>query len=181
MPFFRKSAPVSQPIIHELYSQIVQAARQPHFYAELSVPDTVDGRFDILCIHMFLASRRLKDVSSAESSYTAQALFDLLFADMDAQLRQMGVSDLKVGKEVKAMVKAYMGRVEAYDAALDANDTTMLPSAIIRNVFRESEETVASEAIAYYMRAAHTMLATQDVKDILTGSIHFPDAANNKF
>jgi len=180
VPFFRKSAPVAQSTIHELYGHVVQAARQPYFYSDLMVPDTVDGRFDLLCIHMFLLSRRLKDISSSESSYAAQALFDLLFADMDAELRQMGVSDLKVGKEVKAMARAYMGRVEAYDKALDTDDVDGLSIAILRNVFRESNETVASEAIAYYMRAAHTLLSDQDGNTILSGSVRFPNASELK-
>ena len=98
----------------QLYRRLVRQARDPVFYLHLGVPDTPDGRFDMIILHAFLVIRRLK----AEHERTvglAQAIFDLMFADMDQNLREMGVGDLGVSKRIKGMAEACYGRTVAYE------------------------------------------------------------------
>src|SRR5262245_48094906 len=108
---FRRPAPVADP--YPLYAAAIAQARQPVFYAGLRVPDTVDGRFELVALHVFLILQRLK--SEPEATPFAQALFDTMFADMDRNLREMGVGDLSVGKKVKAMAQGLYGRIAAYE------------------------------------------------------------------
>ena len=122
---------------YELYSAAVAAARQPWFYRELGVPDTLDGRFDLVGLHAFLVIRRLSALPPPGPD-VSQAVFDAMFADMDTNLREMGVSDLTVGKRVKAMWEAFHGRAAAYEAALAEDGDAALAEALARNVWRGS-------------------------------------------
>lgn len=118
----------------ELYGAAVAAARQPGFYRDLGVPDTLDGRFDLVGLHVFLVIRRL-NAAPPTGPAIAQAVFDAMFSDMDTNLREMGVSDLVVGRRVKAMWEAFHGRSTAYEAAL-AEGEAALAEALLRNVWR---------------------------------------------
>ena len=126
---------------YELYGAAVAAARQPWFYRELGVPDTLDGRFDLVGLHAFLVIRRLSAMAPPGPD-VSQAVFDAMFADMDINLREMGVSDLAVGKRVKAMWEAFHGRAAAYESALAQGGETpvdaLLADALARNVWRGS-------------------------------------------
>lgn len=119
---------------HELYCAAVAAARAPGFYTELTVPDTLDGRFDLIGLHAFLVIRRLSTLPPPGTE-VAQAVFDAMFGDMDFNLREMGVSDLSVGRKVKEMWEAFHGRAMAYQAAL-AEGEEHLADALVRNVWR---------------------------------------------
>jgi len=114
------------PAAVALYKCIVEQARQPDFYTHHGVPDSLDGRFDMIVLHTFLVMRRLRTIASQAAGQLSQDLFDLLFADMDSNLREIGVGDLGVGKRVKKMAQAFYGRVEAYEAGLTA--TGLSPS-----------------------------------------------------
>jgi cytochrome b pre-mRNA-processing protein 3 len=174
LAWFRKPVSDGARAVSAAYAAIVAAARRPEFYRDLHVADSLDGRFDLLGLHAFLAMRRLKDVGNRESATFSQALFDAMFADMDAVLRQIGVSDLKVGQKVKAMAKAFLGRVEAYDAALSAADGAALRAALVRNVFRGDADGLAVTALARYMEAADALLAAQADAVVLAGGWAFP-------
>jgi cytochrome b pre-mRNA-processing protein 3 len=123
---------------YELYGAAVAAARQPVFYSDLRVPDTLDGRFDLVGLHVFLVIRRLTALPPPGPD-VAQAVFDAMFSDMDFNLREMGVSDLVVGRRVKAMWEALHGRSTAYEAAMaqggEAGEAA-LTEALARNVWR---------------------------------------------
>ena len=118
-----------------LYTAAVAAARAPFLYATVGVPDTLDGRFDLVGLHVFLVIRRLQ-AQPAPGPALAQAVFDAMFHDMDVNLREMGVSDIAVGRKVKVMWEAFNGRATAYAAALDSGDTAALQAALARNVWR---------------------------------------------
>ena len=97
----------------ELYGAAVAAARDPFLYTALRVPDTLDGRFDMIGLHTFLLIQRLKR-EPAPGPALAQAVFDAMFSDMDINLREMGVGDLSVGRKVRVMWEAFHGRAAAY-------------------------------------------------------------------
>ncbi len=140
-------------LVHELYGAIVAQARQPVFYQDLGVPDVLDGRFDLIVLHLSAATRRLAELG-AEAKETEQGLMGLFFADMDRSLREMGVGDLSVGKKIRNMAEAYYGRSQAYGEALGTEDDRLLEEAIGRNVY--GGDSAADEALgrmAHYQRA----------------------------
>ena len=165
----------------DLYVAAVAQARRPLFYVEYGVPDTVDGRFDLIILHVYLFLRQLNqlaltDGGSAESvqaAQRAQLLFDVMFSDMDRSLREMGVSDISIGKRVKHMVKAFYGRAVAYDEGLMGPDT-VLRNALERNLFgtvQPSQNQLA--AMAEYLRYQADNLAKASDQDILAGKLKF--------
>lgn len=156
-----------------LYAAAVAAARDPWFYTALGVPDTLDGRFDLIGLHAALLIHRLQG-DAAPGPELAQAVFDAMFSDMDQNLREIGVSDLSVGKRVKAMWEAFHGRARAYAAALDANDPVALAAALARNVWREApgNEAVACTLAAYSLRQFGA-LRRQDLSDLAAGHVAF--------
>lgn len=155
-----------------LYLVAVEQARQPFFYTELRVPDTVDGRFDMISAHVFLILRRLK-AGGDMAQGTSQALFDAMFEDMDRGLREMGAGDLGVGRRVKAMVQAFYGRMAAYESALDKQDGS-LADAVIRNIFRGDEnERDAAGVIASYIDAQSVALDHQPIEGLVKGNVKF--------
>jgi cytochrome b pre-mRNA-processing protein 3 len=157
---------------HELYCQVVAAARAPYFYTTLAVPDTLDGRFDLVGLYAFLVIRRLQ-AAPAPGPMVAQAVFDAMFSDMDLNLREMGVSDLSVGKKVKQMWEAFHGRAGAYQAALAAGDAALLAEALGRNVWRGAAEPGAAARLARLALAEDSHLAGQDSGALERGRLVF--------
>jgi cytochrome b pre-mRNA-processing protein 3 len=167
-------------IAHDLYSGIILQSRHPDFYVTQEVPDTLDGRFDLIVLHAYLVMRRLKRIDGPqgeEARIVSQALFDLMFDDMDQNLREMGVGDMSVGKRIKQMARAFYGRVAAYEDALaDARDDA-LASALARNLYGtlDSPPSGASLAImATYLRRQDLALSEQKDDAILDGQVRFP-------
>ena len=157
------------PVTSDLYAACVAAARQPVFYASLGVPDTVDGRFDLLLLHVLMVIWRIKDTDAK------QRLFDLMFADMDRSLREMGVGDMSIGKKMKPMLAGFFGRAGAYEAALKENTNDKLIATLSRNLYNKPEETVAAASqVATYIRRSVTVLAAQSESDLAAGRVHFP-------
>jgi cytochrome b pre-mRNA-processing protein 3 len=155
-----------------LYFCAVEQARQPTFYADMGVPDTVDGRFDMIALHVFLILRRLKQ-DGAASQETSQALFDAMFTDMDRGLRELGAGDLGVGRRVKVMAKAFYGRIAAYDEGLMSDDSH-LSEAILRNIFRgDDKERDHASLISRYLRGQADALDHQSIEAILSGVVQF--------
>src|SRR6202142_2624077 len=128
---FRKPRAPSRSTIGGIYGTIVTQAREPSFYRDLGVPDTVDGRFDLLVLHLWMVLRRLKSTESGTD--LSQALFDHFCDDMDANLREMGVGDLTVPKRMQAFGEAFYGRAAAYDLAL-ASAREALAQALCKNI-----------------------------------------------
>jgi cytochrome b pre-mRNA-processing protein 3 len=155
-----------------LYGAIVAQARQPAFYTDFGVADTLDGRFDMVVLHVVLATRRLRGEAAEQ-----QALFDLFIADMDRSLREMGVGDLTVPKRMKVMGAAFYGRLEAYGAALEAGEIPTLADAIARNLYPETEPPAAAAGLAAYALAAEAALAAAPTASVLAGTPPFPDPA----
>ena len=143
-------------------------ARRPVFYADLEVPDTVDGRFDLLILHVLLVIQRLYGHINE-----TQQLFDILFADMDKNLRQMGVSDISIAKKMKPMLAAFYGRAKIYEQALAGDDQT-LSEALLRNIYGAlTPQPTNVQRLTIYVRNAHRDLAAQKTEDILAGRVQF--------
>ena len=162
------------------YRRVVEQARQPAFFVECGVPDTVDGRFELICLHAFLYLHRLKR-ERPRAAALGQRFFDTMFADFDRSLREMGTGDLSVGREVKRMAAAFYGRIAAYEEGLAAGDASLTP-ALARNLYGTALPPAASlRAMADYVRRAAASLNRQTATELLAGNISFgqpPDAAS---
>ena len=154
----------------ELYTAAVGAARQTWFYTVLGVPDTLDGRFDAIGLHVVLLIDRLGRLPPPGPAI-GQAVFDAMFADMDQALREIGVSDMTVGRKVKAMWEALHGRAAAYVPAL--GDEALLAAALARNVWRGEGDGSAARRLAAYARQQHRALETQDLDTLRAGRVAF--------
>jgi cytochrome b pre-mRNA-processing protein 3 len=160
--------------ISSLYGMIVAQARMPVFYRDYGVPDTVDGRFELVLLHLYLVLRRL----SGEREL-GQQIFDLFCRDMDRNLREIGISDLKVPSEMRRIGEAYYGRAKAYDMALASHDSGELNRAISRNVFATAPpDSMTVQRFAAYIRAMDQALAAQDSSAFNRGVIDFPQAVS---
>ncbi len=154
------------------YRRVVEQARLPAFFAECGVPDTVDGRFELICLHAFLYLHRLKRERPRAASL-AQQFFDMMFADFDRSLREMGTGDLSVGREVKRMASAFYGRIAAYEQGLEASDAVLAP-ALARNLYGTAPPAAAGlAAMAAYVRREAASLDRQAAAELLAGQIAF--------
>ena len=119
-----------------LYAQAVKQSRRPELYAAMGAPDTVEGRFELLTVHIQLIIERL-DREGEQGRAIGQSLFDLYVRNLDSALREMGVGDLAVGKRMKSLAKVFYGRAVAYAAAFETRDTVELEALVARTVLVE--------------------------------------------
>ena len=148
----------------------VDQARLVPFYAEHGVPDTLDGRFEMIILHTFLVLHRLRSLPEAQKF--SQALYDVLFGDMDRALREMGTGDLSVGKQVRRMAQGLAGRTRAYQDGLAG--TGDLVEALRRNLY--GTVTPRDEDLGFmaaYMTRQAELLQTQDAATIIGGTVAF--------
>jgi len=169
----RKSrSPVRGATIEAIYGMIVAQARLPEFYLRFGVPDTVNGRFDMVVVHLWMILSRLR---AEGATGEAQQLFDHFCGDMDANLREMGVGDLTVPKRMKTFGEAFYGRSAAYDAAIVGGEGD-LRAALARNILA-SDDAAAAEPLAVYVSRAVAALSTIDTAALLSGVWRFPKPA----
>jgi cytochrome b pre-mRNA-processing protein 3 len=148
-----------------LYDHLVEAARRSEFYSDLGVPDTFDGRFEMMCLHMFAIEFRLKNETAQikPADQLAQALFDRMFIALDRNLREGGVGDLGVPKKIKRMMIALNGRCFAYTAAIGPDAAPdALNIALRRNVYGTvvgPDETQIQQMEAYLHQLMGTVMS----------------------
>lgn len=162
---------------HALYGAIVAAAREPTFYDRLGVPDTMDGRFEMIGLHAALVMRRLR-TAGPEGQALAQALFDLMFADLDRNLREAGVGDLSVGRHVKGLASTFLARAQSLDQPLDSADRGAIAAIVVKNLQTSSTGMPAGDGrgIADRLIAADALLAGQSSAEIVAGRVRLkPD------
>jgi len=167
---FRKPRSPPRGTIEAIYGMIVTQAREPSFYRAMAVPDTVNGRFDLLLLHLWLVLRRLKSADGGPA--LSQALFDHFCNDMDDNLREMGVGDLTVPKKMQAFGEAFYGRTAAYDLALTGGHEA-LAQALCKNILN-GEHIEKAGRLAAYAEAAMAALDRLDDATLLSGSTKFP-------
>ena len=170
---FRRE-PRGPDTISTLYGMIVAQARLPCFYRDYAVADTVNGRFDLIVLHLALVLDRLAQDPALQT--LGQGIFDRFCQDMDHNLREMGIGDLKVPKQMRRLGEAYYGRAQAYRAAWVANDNGALVVALERNVYGGSPSgSAAAPRLAAYMREALRDLGAQPAASLAGGELHFPE------
>jgi len=158
-----------------LYGAAVKAARDPLYFTSLGVADTLDGRFDLVGLHAALLIRRLR-ILPAPGSALAQAVFDAMFADMDFNLRELGVGDVSIAKRVRAMWEAFHGRALAYETPLAAEDAPALAAALARNVWRGLAPAEAPARLAAAALRQDQHLSTFALPAFRAGEITFLSA-----
>ena len=156
-----------------LYGAIVAQAREPDLYTEIGVPDTVDGRFEMVLLHTILVIRRLRS-GDPDAVAAGQGVFDLFCTDMDRSLREMGVGDLAVPKRMRKIGESYYGRAAAYEEPLVAGDAVALAAALARNVWPEEAPQPGNAWLARYALAVAASLAESDPAVLASGSVSFP-------
>jgi cytochrome b pre-mRNA-processing protein 3 len=167
---------VANPRSESVYAAIVALARRPWLYAQAGVPDTVSGRFDMVVLHLALVMERLR-VGGPEAQAFAQALLETMFADMDGNLREMGVGDLSVAKRMRTMAGIYYGRAIAYREALAAADpAAAIAEVLARNLFPAgAPPSVGMKLLADHAVALRAALAATPVEALVGGVL--PDLA----
>jgi cytochrome b pre-mRNA-processing protein 3 len=170
-PLFRRSPKAT---IAALYGAIVAQARKPRFYLDYAVPDTVEGRFDMVLLHVVLVLRRLRE-ENADQRALAQNLFDTFCRDMDHNLREMGISDQGLPKHMQRVGEAFYGRAQAYETALGEGEGAKrdLTQALVRNVYAGVAAPPAA-ALAAYVRQTAALLSAQQSLD---AEMRFPEPA----
>ncbi|MEQ9446581.1 MAG: ubiquinol-cytochrome C chaperone family protein [Rhodospirillaceae bacterium] len=159
-------------VSNRLYVQAVEQARSPAFFTQFGVPDTVDGRFDLIILHIMLLIRRLRG-NGKLAGEMSQSVLNHMFSDMDRNLREMGVGDLSVGKQVKKMAKAFYGRSESWEEGIDSGRVQLM-SAFEETVYRSVEQSSEQVSrLADYALTLDQALNAQDVDRLLMGEISF--------
>lgn len=159
--------------IREFYGTIVAQARCAVFYEAYGVPDTMQGRFDLIVLHLVILLDRLDRIDGSGRSL-GQKLFDAFCRDLDDNLREMGVGDLAVPKEMRRFAEAFYGRQAAYLAALALPDDRELEKALARNIFQGAVGDGGADRLARYARTAVREFESQDDAALLRGKIIYP-------
>lgn len=152
-----------------LYRDVVAAARRPGFYARLGVPDTVEGRFEMIILHCALVVLTLKSEEGEDPTRLSQALFDTMFDDFDAAMREMGVGDSGVGKKIRFMAEGFYGRAEALREAARHDQPDELQAVLARNVFNAEPDDPRAPALALYVNSAFQALQAQGGAALIGG------------
>src|SRR5215813_10775169 len=169
IPLFRRNP--LQDAAELAYRRVVSQARQPEFFTDIGVPDTVDGRFELICLHAFLLLHSLKG-ERPPAPELGQRFFDVMFADFDRSLREMGTGDLSVGRQVKRMAQAFYGRIEAYERGLSESGG-VLEADLARNLFGTVSAEAAAVAVAQYLYREASRLRERPIAELLTGEVAF--------
>lgn len=169
--WFSRAPP--SPVPHDLYGSVVAQSREPVFYGAHAIPDTVIGRFDILCLHLYLLTHHLSQIDRSEARPLAQDVFDVFVQELDRALREMGIGDTSVPKRKKAMMRGYYAQIEQFDPPLAADDAQELSKRVNQRFFESANEDV-SRRLAAYMRKARDELASQPFEEILQGRLSWP-------
>jgi cytochrome b pre-mRNA-processing protein 3 len=155
-----------------LMTQAAVQARNPAFYAGWGAPDTREGRFELLILHVILLARRLKG-HGEQAAETAQGLIDACFEMLDISLREMGTGDLSMSKKMKGLGQAFFGRAKAYEEALEAlPKEDRLEDLIGRTLLTDDGQ---AQPFVRYLVAAEAKLAGESLEALLAGRVDWPE------
>jgi len=169
-PLFGRK-PRAADTISTLYGMIVAQARLPCFYRDYGVADTVNGRFDMIVLHLATVLDRFAHEPALQG--LGQGIFDRFCRDMDHNLREMGIGDLKVPKEMRRLGEAFYGRSQAYRTAWAAGSDELLVKALQKNIYAGAGS--AAPRLAAYVRATLRELAAQPAEGFISGELRFPE------
>ncbi|SEP98852.1 cytochrome b pre-mRNA-processing protein 3 [Faunimonas pinastri] len=172
MILFSKSRRETRTAAEALYARTVAAARRPELFLEFSVPDTVEGRFEALTLHLLPVIHRLQRPDGDPEF--ARVLSEVFVEHMDDALREMGISDRKVPKRMKGLFGLFAGRIDAYSHAIATGDSAALTNAVARNVYVDGDPHFAAGRLATYLKGAVEAFDRTGLQDLRQGSAPFP-------
>ena len=153
-----------------LYDRVVEQARSPRLYAEFGAPDTTEGRFEIYSLHVYLLLERLK-ARGPQAAETAQALLDIYLSALDNTLREMGLGDVGVGRQVRKLGEAFYGRIRSYEVGMAAlPDTGELQAMLVRTAYAGADSASAPRLADYIVRQRQA-LAAVPLEDMFGGKV----------
>ena len=150
----------------KIYTEIIRQSRQEYFYKDLLVDDTIDGRFDLIVLHVFFVMSRLK-FGNQSNSKLSQCLLDLMFSDFDSSLRELGFGDVSVNKKAKDMIKAFYGRIQRYDQVFSSGKFEEVSSALVNNIYRNrkiSKDVI--EKLTKYSLETHNFVGKKPLDEV---------------
>ena len=172
LSLFRKNP--RAPLVEALHLRIDEAVRAPGLYLRLGLPDTAEGRFEALSLHVVLVLRALRR-SAPPAGEIGQELVDAFFRQLDASLREMGVGDMRVPKTMKRLAAGFYNRAAAYDAALDSGDPERVAAALGEHLGLGAAHL---RGLARYALASEAALAGATLDDLLEAGPRFPPPAD---
>jgi cytochrome b pre-mRNA-processing protein 3 len=168
LQWFRKRAEAARRA-QDIYGSVVTAARQRFFYEDMGVPDTPEGRFELLALHLFLVLESLKGHPRADDR-VLQRTIEAFVTDMDDSMREMGVGDLTVPKKVRRAAGAFYERAADYRQALAKPENADLEASFRRHIFvGDAAHESAAPALARYVRRAAATLSRTPIEEQITG------------
>ena len=172
--FYLKPNMSDKNLIDDFYHKIVNVSRKKVFYKDLSVPDTLDGRFDLLVLFSVITIYFFSK-SGSKGQIFSQALFDKIFLDLDLTLRELGAGDAGVHIRIKNMVNSFMGRQKSYCKCLEKNDFTLLKKSIIKNVYRNVNDYNDSPVkLTNYCKKIYDIFNNENAEYFLLNNFIFP-------
>lgn len=156
----------------KLYDSIVARARAEPFYRNLGVPDTVEGRFELIVLHLYLVLERLR-AEGAAGKRLSRALIEAFVADMDDSMREFGIGDMGVPRRVKRAAAAIYERSAAYAAAQQAGGDDLARVLAEHIYFGACGDDRLPEALAVYVRSTRAELAAVASSNVLSGNLPF--------
>jgi cytochrome b pre-mRNA-processing protein 3 len=175
MPWRRK-----EKASEKLYGAIVAQARLPVFYQEFGVPDTLEGRYLVLSLNLFAVLHRLKREGS-QAQVLSQELADRFKGDMETVLRELGVSDLRIPKKMRALAASSAAFFQAYEQAFAAGEGTLAKT--IADALPLDEGAAARAAgtrLAHYLRESARSLEKEPYAALHAGTLRFPDISGGE-
>lgn len=173
LPWRRGSAPAN-----DLYGAIVARARLPVFYQGFGVPDTLEGRFTLLSLHLFAVLHRLSDggrQAPETARELAQELADRFTADLDTVLRELGVSDLRVPKAVRGLAASSAALMQGYEKGLAEGEAALAAAISATLSLDEGAAKAAGGRLAPYVMTVVRHLEAQSLEALYEGRLTFPD------
>jgi cytochrome b pre-mRNA-processing protein 3 len=175
MIFFSARKQSDRAAAERIYAACVAGSRRPALYREYGVPDTLQGRFEMLALHLFVVLNRLMH-DPGDDPPLAQLVAECFVADMDSAFREMGMGDVTVPKRMNTLYRSFAGRVSAYRKALTEGEEALV-AAIARNVFPDGPSDRYAAALARYLLAAVQDMRAAQLPEIRAGNVPFPPLA----
>ena len=172
--FFKKKKNY-ETISNEIYQKIVKFSRNKIFYTKYKVPDTIDGRFDMLVLITIIIVFRLSKIKN-DGIKLSQNIFDVVFRDLDFSLRELGAGDVSVSNNMKKLISSYMGRQKVYLKAFENSNKDLLALSFKNNIYRNNKQ--KKDLIILLSTNIFKIIKKLDViedKKILNGDFDFND------
>ena len=165
----------NQALIDGIYEKVVLISRNKSFYTKLSVPDTIDGRFDLLVLFSVIVIFFLNK-SGPNGKLLSQMLFDKIFLDLDLSLREVGAGDAGVNIKIKKMVQSYMGRQKVYCESLENKDFLSLKKSIANNVYRNLDNYLNyPDILNNYCKKVYLLFSNKNEDYFSLNKLEFPN------